>query len=60
MSEPTTQGLGAKAAPDPRQRLLDPAGMFRGAHHLTPETRTALADLLAELAEALGSGSPGT
>jgi hypothetical protein len=39
--------------------LLDLAGQLRGARHLTPETRAALADLLAELAGAVGSGGPG-
>src|SRR4051794_15241461 len=57
MSEPTTPEPGAN--PDPKQRLLDLAGLLRGARHLTPETRTALADLLAELAGALGPGVPG-
>ena len=55
MSEPTPPGSGAGA----KQRLLDLAGLLREAHHLTPETRTALADLMVELAGALGPGDTG-
>jgi hypothetical protein len=59
MSEPTTPGSGAEPTADARERLLDLAGLLRGARHLTPETRAALADLIAELAGALGPGGPG-
>ena len=59
MSEPTTPGSEAEVNPDAKESLLNLAGLLRGAHHLTPETRTALADLMAELAEALGPGSAG-
>lgn len=52
-------GSGSEANPDAKGRLLDLAGLLRGARHLTPETRAALADLLAELAEALGPGNSG-
>jgi hypothetical protein len=59
MSEPTTPGPEAEVHLDAKERLLSLAGLLRGADHLTPETRTELADLLAELAEALGHSSSG-
>jgi hypothetical protein len=59
MSEPTTPGPPAGPAPDPAARLLELAGLVRGADHLAPEARAALAGVLAELAGALGPGGPG-
>jgi hypothetical protein len=59
MSEPTTPGPEDEPAAAAEQMLRDLAGLLRGAEHLTPATRAALADLMAELAGALGRGGTG-
>jgi hypothetical protein len=59
MPEQTTSGSGAESPSEAKERLLNLAGLLRGAHHLSPETRAALGDLMVELAEALGTGGSG-
>jgi len=50
--------MGEEPTPPVRDNLLELARCLRGVHHLEPEVRAELADLLGELAGALDQPAP--